>query len=463
MTPKEENTPSPDSGKWVFEEGYTYNPDSDTYIFFLRSQPKNAVPMPGSKIRRICESYSNFNGKGATINQIALAESIPRAEIIEILKHLGKTHDSDPYTPEIMENIDEDTLVTDSLQKKRRRYHIKLQEKSWKQTQQDADKWQEAEHFVTLLTEGLIERMPTLEDTCCPVGNTVIENVLRHQAERGCVIANIQDLHIGKAAALGDIELQEYINSIVKEFELGLIKLASTDHIEEVVFTLGGDVSDIDSSKGEISSGRRMLGNVVPEKIAYESLALLIRLVNIALQLKKPIHLYYVQGNHDKLMGWVIALAVMAYFRNNPLVKSTTSWHPRQYHRYEDHLFMLTHQLAGDVLKEVGATFMAEASSLVGQTRFRHVYTGHLHHETVSEDAQGVVRRQAPAPIYNDDYHLHYWPNARRQIQLVLHRPGSCTESVENRDVGQHYSVSPTTTSPLFLSQINQPDSGVSA
>jgi len=55
--------------QWIYDEYYTYNSDSDTYVTFLRSAPKPVV-VPGEVHRAMQRAYSNWDGNPATINEI---------------------------------------------------------------------------------------------------------------------------------------------------------------------------------------------------------------------------------------------------------------------------------------------------------------------------------------------------------------------------------------------------------
>jgi hypothetical protein len=61
--------PEDNGAALFFEEDYTYNRDSDTYITFLDSAPKPILIL-GVKHRAMVRAYSNWDGQPSTINEI---------------------------------------------------------------------------------------------------------------------------------------------------------------------------------------------------------------------------------------------------------------------------------------------------------------------------------------------------------------------------------------------------------
>ena len=114
-------------------EKYMFDEQNDMYLFFgLPSQPP-VVKVGRSRIDELISDYSNEAG-GATVNQLATKYELSRATVKSILRWLGKTHDSAPFSDETLRYNDEEHLASSVLRAKEQRVLVKAQKKAFTAT-----------------------------------------------------------------------------------------------------------------------------------------------------------------------------------------------------------------------------------------------------------------------------------------------------------------------------------------
>ncbi len=109
-----------------------------------------------------------------------------------------------------------------------------------------------------------------------------------------------------------------------------------------------------------------------------------------------------VRGNHDDVIAFLLAMYLKAYFRNEPRITIDTDPGVFKWIRHGSCLIGVTH---GDTMKPQQ---MRDEMTVVrakdwGETIFRHIYSGHLHHDILRELATVIVetlRTMAPADSY---------------------------------------------------------------
>jgi hypothetical protein len=107
---------------------------------YLKAANSNIV-LSGDVVRGIKENYSNWLGDEHSINEVCRNYKIPRNYMLEIVKILEITHDSEPVTNEELLSKDVDTITDDLLQKKKFKLSQEFQKASWKETEEAAAKW----------------------------------------------------------------------------------------------------------------------------------------------------------------------------------------------------------------------------------------------------------------------------------------------------------------------------------
>lgn len=397
-------------GKWIFDEGYTYNGDTDTYVFFLRCHPNAPYPVSGGTVKDIIRAYSNYAGKGATVDQIAVAHALPRQYIVEILRKLGKTHTSDPRTPEEMETLDVDEMIEEDVHIKRSRYVTKLQQADWRATKKDADLYRKGEYVhqrrlqeMAQAAEAIVaKRKPEPLDLSGYVSNGEGAYLLD---------LSLSDLHYGKLAVEG-LSGSEYNRKIARDYALEatrkLVGKAVTFGVDRILFELGNDLFHVDNKNNGTSRD-------TPQDVDGHSLTLFQEVLDLSIELidmlaqVAPVDVLIVPGNHDMERCMYLGVALDRIYGDSELVTVDASLKLRKYYLYGSTLLGKTH---GDGPKDntLPRIMAVEAPEMWAKARFREVHVSHLHMKEYKEfpihsEYSGVRLRRKPSLSGTDFWH----------------------------------------------------------
>lgn len=130
---------------------------------------------------------------------------------------------------------------------------------------------------------------------------------------------------------------------------------------------------------------------------------------------------WFIGGNHDHDTAFALAVAISMFFHAEPRVTVEVSPSAAQYKLFGDVLIGACH---GDMAKaaEMPLIMAVDRPEEWGKAKFRYIYLGHVHHDTVRE-IQGVrvetLRTLAPS----DAWHRGMGYRAMRDTRsIVMHR-----------------------------------------
>ena len=134
-----------DAGAYVYDEG------RDKYIFALRSKANAGKPLvlQGDVVRSMVLAYSR-DGETASLNALSRTYGLHRSSVREVLRALGKTHDSAPFSDEDIAKRDEGDLGEDLIRLKEERVMRAAERAQWDTTKKMAAK---AVHFDRFVAE----------------------------------------------------------------------------------------------------------------------------------------------------------------------------------------------------------------------------------------------------------------------------------------------------------------------
>ena len=128
-TGQEERTPK------IIDEGDCYAVTSG----------KRTIRISKDKLRQLKDLYCGDNA--LTINQICRRLDIPRRDFHLVKTAFSITHDDVPYIDEDLENEDLDSLVAETLEKRKEKYFIKLQQEEINQLKREVAKYRKQDYF----------------------------------------------------------------------------------------------------------------------------------------------------------------------------------------------------------------------------------------------------------------------------------------------------------------------------
>jgi hypothetical protein len=323
----------------------------------------------------------------------------------------GWTHASDPFTDEEWrEGLTVEDAVTSTLESHRRAFHKKLQKEKWAAVISDADKWR---RFEQTALEPIMEAVRTHAPVYVPPRLYVEPSNAPYD-----LVFCPSDFHYGKFGwedETGRGYSRKEAEHLLHEKTARVLQLALRyGRPERIICAIGSDWFHVDNAQGATTNGTPQDLDGSPSQILWEGTELAVAQLAMLRQIA-PLDIYYMAGNHDRMLGYALLCTVRAWFRNDAEVRVHQSPHPRQYCRSGATLIGFTHG-DGPKLKELPLTMAVESAELWGQTTHRAWFTGHLHHE-ITYDTMGVLVYQLPSLSGNDNYHtLKGYTAARRSL-----------------------------------------------
>jgi UDP-2,3-diacylglucosamine pyrophosphatase LpxH len=212
------------------------------------------------------------------------------------------------------------------------------------------------------------------------------------------------DLHIGKLCRSfvsgNEYNTQEAVIRCLEGVK-GCIRKASGFNIDKIVFLLSGDLLHIDNLEGTTTKGTKqdVDGHLSDHFLIAKRL--IIDVIKTLVQLA-DVHVMYTPGNHDNVVGFLIAQILQVHFRNNKNTSWDISLQMRKYYKYHNNLLASTH---GDRVKmDLLPMLMADECKQWSATKYRYMFTQHIHHK-VSKDYPGLSIESLRSPSEADAWH----------------------------------------------------------
>lgn len=216
----------------------------------------------------------------------------------------------------------------------------------------------------------------------------------------------IVDLHLGKFST-SDIVRDKYNTQIAREcfnkvIDTCVSRLKNTN-IEKIIFPIGNDFFHFDTVFTTTTGGTPQDSDVKYQTLFRTGVLLLIDgITKLSNELKAPIEVFCVQGNHDFMTSYHALMSLWCYFHNNENVTVDLGTSPRKYIEYGKCLIGYSH--GEKEKKRIEKIMQVEAAESWGRTKFREFHLGHLHSEQVTEDG-GVIIRNLSSVTGTDAWH----------------------------------------------------------
>jgi hypothetical protein len=190
-----------------------------------------------------------------------------------------------------------------------------------------------------------------------------------------------------------------------------------------------GDFFHADNQNNTSQSGHQLDVDTRWAKVMQVGLRAMVHAIKRLLEKHQAVIVRNVKGNHDSHSSFALALALDAYFSNNPRVKVELSPAAFWYFRFGQVLIGSTH---GDTCKmaDLPAVMACDRSKEWGETSFRYWYVGHIHHDELKE-FPGVTVESFRTLAARDAWHAAKGYRAGRDMRcIVLHK--------EFGEIGRH-------------------------
>lgn len=427
--------PGGGSGRSIeYKKLYTHNTATDDYVFFTHNLTGKFRVLKSHQVKSILDRYSNFDNDPNTINQIAMKFGLRREEIIFILRALGVTHDSLPFTNEMIAEGEPDQLVDDLFIQKRNQLYEKYTTRQWNEIQEQAQKWQEFEAGVLNPIKEFVEGFEYRHKDVKPVKVKKCERAY---------ILTLSDLHFGAYAdpkelfyGSGGWNMDKALDNVKKYAESFGRELQSINSPPcKLYLVLAGDLAH--SLTGFTSSGTR-LENTHPLGVdqilyCYNGLDYLIQhLLSLTVNDKEvitEIEIIDTEGNHDMIADWAIVQFLIKAYSNNKRVKflnKRTRWVAFQVF---DSLFVVEHGSSpyykskvprqGSVRKAYIQDVLIQASKEFPNAKYKYFLTADQHNLEHSESNHFEFIRLST--MMHDRYadHLNLYSRPRQTVLEV--------------------------------------------
>lgn len=397
---------------------YVYDESRDRYIFSLRSKAQAGKPFvrSGEDIRAIVLAYSK-DGSDATLNEISRTFGLHRATVREVLRALGRTHDSAPFTDEEIASRPEEELVEDITRLKEERILRKAERISWEETKKLADKAKNFNKFVgdklaAIVAGNGVPKFPAIVRT-------------RSLPDRVAVFCTPSDLHYGKKGWKDEVG-QEYDRDIctrrlLTTTDVMLDRVSKfTGKPKRFIVGAGSDWFHVDNEQngGSTTKGTPQDTDGTWARIFLEGSELAAAYVD-RLRRVAPVTIECMSGNHDKLSSLMLTAWLKERFRGNTDVDVRVSPAPRHYLEVGQTLVGITH---GDDCKDekLGSLMSSEAREAWGRTRHRLWFTGHWH-SAITNESFGVRVIHCPSLSGSDVWHARNgYVNNRKALSAYV-------------------------------------------
>ena len=393
--------------KYEMDKAYWFDGDRDIYMVSLPSK-KKPLAIPGETWRAIIEAYSNWDGSPASVNEMTRKFGMARRTMVELLRAMGTTHDSSPWTDEELLATEAEDLTEDLLRRKEEKVLVSAERKEWRRIKKDAEAFRRLDLLATRLSQRF-------DETSVPY--VAPRLTVTESKEPWAAVVSPTDFHWGSYAPAFSGE--PYSREIARERLFSLSRnlisgLSRRGRPEFLYLALGGDGLHIDNQQKTTTHGTPQDCDGTPEEIAWTWVQVCRDYVDLMRQLC-PVKLLCIPGNHDRYTTTLLRAAMEGWFHAAEDVEVITAMTTRQHLLYGDNLLTFMHGDIGKV-KDWPAIIAGEVPKMWGVSENRFVFTGHLHTERELPTFGDVVVYRMPSLAGTDGWHHSHGYKSRKAL-----------------------------------------------
>lgn len=236
------------------------------------------------------------------------------------------------------------------------------------------------------------------------------------------LVLPVYDLHYGKKSysfetgkIIDEKVLEErYFNTLQD-----IINQVKHLKFEKIIYPIGSDMFNSDTIDNSTTRGTRQDNSIRWQELFDKGLELVIKGIDLLVdELKAPVDVFYVMGNHDTMASYYATQYLYAWYRKDDNVLVDKCAKARKYVEYGKCLIGFTH---GDKEgKRIFNLMQTECAEAWGRTKYREWAIGHLHHEVVKENG-GVKVRTVSTICGTDAWHYQSgYVGSLEQIQAFV-------------------------------------------
>ena len=376
---------------------YWYDKDRGLYVFILQSAPRPVV-LEESRVSEIVARYSNWDGTPSTINEIARDFTLNRAWVVELLRVLGVTHDSEPFTAERIAESSVIDLVEEALSARRAKLHLDFEKAKWEDIKRAADKHFEGVEALKAVAAGLFTSRPP----------KVKPLQLSPASEPYALLIGLTDFHFGMYAWRGETRNPYSVDEAYRRLDAYVDELVSETVVafgapEKIIVTGGSDFFHVDGDFAKTTKGTPQDLSITPTQVLVEGCRLNDLLIHKLLSVGVPIEMPILMSNHGRHNDLALMLYLIARYQDHDSVSIVDTCEPRVYLRYGTNALAFHH---GDMLnaRAMVDCFVTEEAELWGSCPNRYIFCGHLHQLEIRE-VGGAMSCLMPSLAGSDRWH----------------------------------------------------------
>ena len=300
--------------KLEFAEKFTYNKVSDTYVLPVKHRTKPLV-LKGYKVRAIRRALSNVISPSQSAADVCLKFKLLSDDLDEIKKIFGITRDAFPLTDE---EVDENTVekTAEVIREEKQSAALQLEErKSWKETQEDAEKWRAFQNGVLDPFSEIVDNIPAT------VSKIKWEKPNYSTGQDNRLLISLNDVHFGAHAEANEVfnqndtgwSIEDTVKAVDKYSEkISQLVASRTTGFSECLVTNAGDI--IHGIYGQTTKGTPIEAFPQGQKqwdIAFKSLC---RFYDNLQAIFPKVSVKTVAGNHSAFGDTVLSKAHEAFY-----------------------------------------------------------------------------------------------------------------------------------------------------
>ena len=396
-------------------DSYSFNAESQTYTFRLHGASK-AVVLSAERVDHMVADYSNLGSK-SSVNAIARTHGMSRPVVRGVLKALGITHDSLPFTAESVDASTDLELLDRAKELRQAKIYNAIEREKWREIEKDARKMRRFEEFVAQPLKTWFER--NAPSYAAPVLR------LSDAASPYAVLIGITDEHFGKPAP--DRTGAPYTREIQRRISRKLLAriFSRLEHLgrpEKVILPIGSDGLHFDRLMNTPSTTRgtpmQIDGDASPRTVIGEYVSYKVAQFDLCSQFG-TVEGWFMPGNHDEMSSVFLAECLRGWFSNREDITITDSYYSLRAALYGETLIATYH---GHDLKvrDLGQIIPKRFASIWGKSRFRYCFTGHYHTERELPDKSDLTILRMPSFCGSDEWHFEQGYSSRRAINAYV-------------------------------------------
>lgn len=183
-----------------------------------------------------------------------------------------------------------------------------------------------------------------------------------------------------------------------------------------------GDLVHFDNESGTTTAGTKQDADTRWFKVMIETVWTMRRCIDRALEKHRRVLGWMIRGNHDRHASAAIAIALAMYYEHEPRVSIDLTPDPYSWLRFGKVLIGANHSDENSKPETLAGAMAVDRAEDWGQTLYRYMLCGHLHH-TFAKEEMGVLVERFPTLAPKDAWHHAKGYRAQQSMCVdVYHR-----------------------------------------